>query len=173
MDSIFQILIIIIPAGVVFATSYFLIRTFLNNENRRRELEIRKASLSLVAPIRLQAYERVVIFLERLHPNNLVLRINKVGMTSHQLHAELLKTVKSEYEHNISQQIYMSHGAWELVKTAKEETLKLINISTTKVPENAKSQDLAAIILQIASSVDKMPSQVALEFLKKEIAQYY
>jgi hypothetical protein len=173
MDSIFEILKIIIPAGAVFATAYFLIRTFLNNENRRRELEIRKASLSLVAPIRLQAYERVVIFLERLHPNNLVLRVNKVGMTSHQLHAELLKTVKSEYEHNISQQIYMSHGAWELVKTAKEETLKLINISTTKVPENAKSQDLAAVILQITSSVDKMPSQVAQEFLKKEIAQYY
>ncbi|MCD6066683.1 MAG: hypothetical protein K0S33_1509 [Bacteroidetes bacterium] len=173
MGNIFEILLIVIAAGAVFATSYFLIRTFLNNENRRRELEIRKASLSLVAPIRLQAYERVVIFLERLHPNNLVLRVNKVGMTSHQLHAELLKTVKSEYEHNISQQIYMSHGAWELVKTAKEETLKLINISTTKVPENAKSQDLAAVILQITSSVDKMPSQVAQEFLKKEIAQYY
>lgn len=173
MGNIFEILLIVIAAGAVFATSYFLIRTFLNNENKRRELEIRKASLSLVAPIRLQAYERVVIFLERLHPNNLVLRVNKVGMTSHQLHAELLKTVKSEYEHNISQQIYMSHGAWELVKTAKEETLKLINISTTKVPENAKSQDLAAVILQITSSVDKMPSQVAQEFLKKEIAQYY
>lgn len=173
MESVFEILKIIIPAGAVFATAYFLIKSFLNNENRRRELEIRKSSLALVAPIRLQAYERVVIFLERLHPNNLVLRTNKVGMTSHQLHSELLKAVKSEYEHNISQQIYMSHGAWELVKTAKEETLKLINISTTKVPENAKSQELAAIILQIAASVDKMPSQVALEFMKKEIAQYY
>ncbi|HEY1038309.1 MAG TPA: hypothetical protein VGF30_02840 [Bacteroidia bacterium] len=173
MDTLLQIIIIIVPAGAVFVTAYFLIKTFLNNENRRREMEIRKASLSIVAPIRLQAYERVIIFLERLHPNNLVIRTNKVGMTSHQLHAELLKTVKTEYEHNISQQIYMSHGAWELVKTAKEETLKLINISTTKVPDNAKSQDLAVVILQIASSVDKMPSQVALEFMKKEIAQYY
>ena len=173
MEIIFQIVLIIVPAGAVFAMAFFMIKTFLNNENRRREIEIRKASLSIVAPIRLQAYERVVIFLERLHPNNLVIRTNKVGMTSHQLHAELLKTVKTEYEHNISQQIYMSHGAWELVKTAKEETLKLINISTSKVPENAKSQDLAGIILQIASSVDKMPSQVALEFMKKEIAQYY
>lgn len=173
MESVFEILKIIIPAGAVFATAYFLIRTFLNNENKRRELELRKSSLTIVAPIRLQAYERIVIFLERLHPNNLVLRVNKVGMTSHQLHSELIKAVKSEYEHNISQQIYISHGAWELIKTAKEETLKLINISTSKVPENAKSQDLASVILQIASSVDKMPSQVALEYLKKEIAQYY
>lgn len=173
MESLFQILLIVIPAGAVFATAFFLIRTFLNNENKRRELELRKSSLSIVAPIRLQAYERIVIFLERLHPNNLVLRVNKVGMTSHQLHMELIKAVKSEYDHNISQQIYISHGAWELIKTAKEETLKLINISTSKVPENAKSQDLASVILQIASSVDKMPSQVALEYLKKEIAQYY
>jgi NADH:ubiquinone oxidoreductase subunit 6 (subunit J) len=73
MESVFEILKIIIPAGAVFATAYFLIRTFLNNENKRRELEIRKSSLTIVAPIRLQAYERIVIFLERLHPNNLVL----------------------------------------------------------------------------------------------------
>ena len=87
MEVIFQIVLIIVPAGAVFATAFFMIKTFLNNENRRRELEIRKASLSIVAPIRLQAYERVVIFLERLHPNNLVIRTNKVVMTSHQLHA--------------------------------------------------------------------------------------
>jgi len=173
MEILFEVLLIVIPAGAVFATAFFLMHAFFNNENKRRDLEIRKSSLSIVAPIRLQAYERIVIFLERLHPNNLVLRTNKMGMTSHQLHMELIKTVKSEYEHNISQQIYISHGAWELIKTAKEETLKLINISTSKVPENAKSQDLAGVILQIASSVEKMPSQVALEYLKREIAQYY
>jgi hypothetical protein len=84
-----------------------------------------------------------------------------------------LKAVKTEYEHNVSQQVYVSYGAWELLKTSKEETIKLINISSTKVSESAKSQDLAAVILQLASSVDKMPSQVALEFLKREIAQTY
>ncbi len=173
MHELLEILKILIPAGAVFAATYFIVRSFLDNENKRRDQELRKSSLSIVTPIRLQAYERVVIFLERIHPNNLVLRVNKVGMTAHQLHSELIKTVKTEYEHNVSQQIYVSAGAWELLKTAKEETVKLINISSTKVPETAKSQDLAQVILQLCSSVDKMPSQMALEFLKKEIAQYY
>ncbi|MFL5753519.1 MAG: hypothetical protein ACJ76F_08935 [Bacteroidia bacterium] len=173
MHELLEILKILIPAGAVFAATYFIVKSFLDNENKRRDLEYRKSSLSIVAPIRLQAYERVIIFLERIHPNNLVLRVNKVGMTSHQLHSELVKTVKSEYEHNISQQIYMSAGAWELLRTAKEETIKLINISSTKVPDTAKGQDLAGIILQLSSSIDKMPSQVALEYLKKEIAQAF
>ena|ERR1700741_262656 len=173
MHELLEILKILIPAGAVFAATYFIVKSFLDNENKRRDLEYRKSSLSIVAPIRLQAYERVIIFLERIHPNNLVLRVNKVGMTSHQLHSELVKTVKSEYEHNISQQIYMSAGAWELLRTAKEETIKLINISSTKVPDSAKGQDLAGIILQLSSSIDKMPSQVALEYLKKEVAQAF
>lgn len=173
MHELLEILKILIPAGAVFAATYFIVKSFLDNENKRRDLEYRKSSLSIVAPIRLQAYERVIIFLERIHPNNLVLRVNKVGMTSHQLHSELVKTVKSEYEHNISQQIYMSAGAWELLRTAKEETIKLINISSTKVPDSSKGQELAAIILQLSSSIDKMPSQVALEYLKKEISQAF
>ncbi|HWY36493.1 MAG TPA: hypothetical protein VNX68_17745 [Nitrosopumilaceae archaeon] len=173
MQELLEILKILIPAGAVFAATYFIVKSFLDNDNKKRELEFRKSSLAIVTPIRLQAYERIIIFLERLHPNNLVLRITKVGMTSQQLHAELIKTVKNEYEHNISQQIYVSVGAWELVKTAKEETIKVINISSTKVPELAKGQDLAAIILQLSSSIDKMPSQVALEYLKREIGQSF
>lgn len=173
MHEFFELLKILIPAGAVFAATFFIVKSFLDNENKKREMELRRSSLAIVTPIRLQAYERLVIFLERLHPNNLVLRVNKVGMTAHQLHSELLKAVKTEYEHNVSQQVYVSYGAWELLKTSKEETIKLINISSTKVPENAKSQELASVILQLASSVDKMPSQVALEFLKREIAQTY
>lgn len=173
MEDLFDVFKILIPAAAVFAATYLIVRSFLNNENKRRDYELRKSSLSIVTPIRLQAYERVIIFLERIQPNTLVLRTNKVGMSAIQLHSELLRNIRSEYEHNISQQIYLSSGAWELVKTAKEETVKLINISTSKIPENAKGQDLAQIILQIASSVDKTPTQIAIEFLKKEIAQYY
>lgn len=173
MQDILDILKILIPAAAVFAATYFIVRSFLNSENKKREYELRKSQLSLTTPIRLQAYERIIIFLERIEPTNLVLRVNKAGINTAQLHGDLLKTIKSEYEHNISQQIYISAGAWHLVKTAKEETLKLVNISVTKIPENAKGQDLAQIILQIASGVDKTPTQIATEFLKKEVAQQF
>lgn len=173
MQDLLDILKILIPAAAVFAATFFIVRSFLNSENKKREYEFRKSQMALTTPIRLQAYERIIIFLERIEPNNLVLRVNKAGINTSQLHNDLLRTIKSEYEHNISQQIYVSASAWHLVKTAKEETLKLINISVTKIPENAKGQDLAHIILQIASGVEKTPTQIAIEFLKREVAQHF
>lgn len=173
MDAFLDILRILIPAAAVFAATYFIVKKFLDNEQKRREIEIRKSSVSLLTPIKLQAYERIVIFLERLHPNSLVIRVNRADLNAHQLHMELIKAIKSEYEHNLSQQIYMSHGAWELVKNAKEEILKLVNMSAAKIPGNSKGQDLAQMILQITGGIEKMPSQIAITYIKKEITQVF
>ena len=112
--------------------------------------------------------------MERINPNNLVIRVNKHGISSRQLHQDLIQTIKSEYEHNISQQIFVSHNTWELVKTSKEEIIKLINISATKVPTDAPSNELAMMILNIVANVDKkMPNEIALEYAKKEISKIF
>jgi hypothetical protein len=173
MEIFLELLKILIPAAAVFAATYFVVKTFLSNDQKRRDYELRKSQLNITTPIRLQAYERIILFLERIEPNNLVLRTNKAGMTIPLLHSELVKTIKTEYEHNISQQIYVSANAWHLVKTAKEETIKLVNISITKVPESSKGQELAQVILHIASSVEKTPTQIAIEYLKAEVAQHF
>jgi hypothetical protein len=174
MEGFIEILKIILPAGAVFAAAYLLVQKFLANEQKRRDFELKKNAQASITPLKIQAYERLVIFLERIHPNSIVVRVNKHGMTVHQLHQELVKTIKSEFEHNLSQQIYVSMGAWELVKTAKEEVIKLVNISATKVAQDASSNDLAMMILNITANIDKkMPNEIALEFIKKEAAQTF
>lgn len=174
MDALWEILRIILPATVVFAAAFFTQKHFLDNDQQRRDHELKKNAQSMLTPLRLQAYERIVIFLERVHPNTIVVRVNKHGMTAHQLHMELIKAIKSEYEHNLSQQIYVSHGAWELVKTTKEEITKLINVSATKVAHDAPSNDLAMMILNITSNLGKkLPNDVALEFIKKEVGHHF
>ncbi len=174
MDALWEILRIILPATVVFAAAFFTQKHFLENEQERRDHELKKSGQALLTPLKLQAYERIVIFLERVHPNTIVVRVNKHGMTSHQLHMELIKTIKSEYEHNLSQQIYVSFGAWELVKTTKEEITKLVNISATKVPHDSPANELAMMVLNISSNLGKkLPNDVALEFIKKEISQHF
>ncbi|MBS1636774.1 MAG: hypothetical protein JST26_12735 [Bacteroidetes bacterium] len=174
MNAVVEILKIILPAGAVFAATFFLVQRFLDNDQKRREFELKKASQSAITPLKIQAYERIVIFLERIHPNSLVIRVNKHGMTAQQLQRELVTAIKTEYEHNLSQQIYVSYGAWELVKTAKEEVIKLVNISSSKVPHDAPGSDLAVMILNITSGVEKkLPNEIALEFVKKEIAQTF
>src|ERR1700752_3046191 len=114
MNAFIDLLKIIIPAGAVFAAAYFLVKRFLDNEQKRREFELKKSSQANITPLKIQAYERIVIFLERINPNSLVVRVNKNNMNARQLHLELVSTIKAEYEHNLSQQIYMSEGAWEL-----------------------------------------------------------
>lgn len=174
METIIDLLKIILPATVVFLAVYFLFQKFFKNEQERREHELRKANINLTTPQKIQAYERIVIFLERINPSNLVIRVNKHGISSRQLHQDLIQSVKSEYEHNISQQIFVSHNTWELVKTAKEEIIKLINIAATKVPSDAPSNELAMMILNIVGGLDKkMPNEIALEYAKKEISKLF
>jgi hypothetical protein len=174
MEGVIEIFKIILPAATVFVAAFLILQRFLENDQKRREHELKKSSLATITPLKIQAYERVVIFLERIHPNSLVVRVNKHGMNAHQLHMELIKTIKSEYEHNLSQQIYVSYNAWELVKTAKEEIVKLINISATKVPNENTSNDLAMMILNITSNLEKkLPNEVALEYIKKEVSHIF
>jgi hypothetical protein len=173
MDAFIEILKIILPAGAVFAAAYLIVKRFLDNDQKQREMDLKKSNQTLITPLKIQAYERIIIFLERIHPNTLVIRTNKNGFSAQQLHMELIKTIKSEYEHNLSQQIYMSSAAWELVKNAKEEVMKLINISATKVAQDRSSNDLAMVILNVSSNLDKkLPSEIAIDFVKKEITRF-
>lgn len=174
MNALIELLKIIIPAAAVLAAAYFLVKRFLDNDQKRREHELKKNSQGTITPLKIQAYERIVIFLERINPNSLVIRVNKNGMNARQLHLELVAAIKTEYEHNLSQQIYMSAGAWELVKTAKEEIIKLVNVSSSKVVSDAPSSELAITVLNITASLEKkLPNEVALDYIKREIAQTF
>lgn len=174
MEAIIELLKIILPAAAVFLAVFFLAQKYFKDEQNKRDHELKKATLNITTPQKIQAYERIVIFLERINPNSLVIRVNKHGYNCRQLHQELVHSIKSEYEHNISQQIFVSHNTWELVKTAKEEIIKLINISATKVPSDAPGNELAMMILNIAANVDKkLPNELALEYTKKEIAKLF
>ncbi|MBK7311126.1 MAG: hypothetical protein IPI93_10100 [Sphingobacteriaceae bacterium] len=169
MEAFLEILKIVLPAAMVFVATYIILRSMLENDQKKREYEIRKKNNDAVLPLKIQAFERLVIYLERINPNTLVVRVNKNGMNAHQLQLELIRTIKSEYEHNLSQQIYVSYGSWELIKNAKEELIKLINISATKVHHEAPSNELAMMILNIAAGLEKkLPNDVALEYIKKE-----
>lgn len=169
MDSLLPaVILVVITAAIVFVVVYFVVREFFLNEARRRDAEHKKELASQVIPARMQAYERIVLLLERMAPSSLIMRVHKNGMTARQFQAELVKNIRSEYEHNISQQIYVSWQAWEGVKTAKEETIKIINIASTKVHDQSNGIDLSQVIFEICTQLKKLPTDVALEMVKKE-----
>lgn len=173
MNIWIQLLQIILPSLLTAAVILFLMREFFKAEENRRASEFKKHLANQTIPMKIQAYERMVIFLERLNPNALVLRVNKHNMTNKQLHYALIQTIKQEYEHNISQQLFISNGAWELIKTAKEEIIQLINIAYSKTQPDGSSNELSLTIINIAKSINKkLPHEIALEYLKKEAAQF-
>ena len=173
MDSLFEILKLILPASIVFLTSFYIIKNFLDSEAKKRVLDVKISNREFITPVRLQAYERLALFLERISPNSLVMRIHKNGMSARLLQTELLKTIRAEFEHNLSQQIYISNKGWEMVKNAKEEMIRLVNLSSARVSDAASGTELSQVIIDLASKIDKLAPQVALEYLKKEIAQTF
>ncbi|MDR1585138.1 MAG: hypothetical protein LBS07_03045 [Prevotellaceae bacterium] len=163
------ILYITIPALLVLLTAYLLIDKLLKNDERRRNFELRKNNLSQVTPVRLRAYERLALLLERTMPNTLVLNVVKPDMTCFDLQRELLSTVRQEFGHNASQQIYVSARLWEAVKATQESLLRLINMCASKCPPDAKASALAEMIVQVYSSSEQTPSETTLGMLKKEV----
>ena len=173
MTEFLEILKYILPSLVVFAAAYFLIRSFLDHEVKELKEEkkdvVRKQSL----PLRFQAYERIVLFLERISPPNLVLRVSIPGMSKEQLQAELLKTVREEYEHNLAQQIYISDKAWDLVKGAKEEVLSDINTAAGQMKEKNTVADYGQQVISLHLDKKSRAHDAALAFLKNEIREMF
>ena len=173
MSDFFEILKYVIPAGIVFATSYYLLKMFFDNEKRKDFIEIKKESQKVSMPIRLQAYERMVLFLERISPDNLVMRTANPRLNAQQMQLDLISTVRTEFEHNMSQQLYMSDEAWRLVKNSKEEVIRLINTAMGQLNDNASAIDLSSKVIELYSVSTNYPTTVTLEFLKKEIRMVF
>lgn len=119
--------------------------------------------------LRLQACERLILFLERIAPNNLILRVNTPDMTASQLQAALIRTIREEFEYNLSQQLYLSANTWELIRSAKEEAIRQINLAATDLKTGGSALDLAGAILQISLAQERSSVTGAIEAIKREI----
>ncbi|MBN4061780.1 MAG: hypothetical protein COA57_06325 [Flavobacteriales bacterium] len=172
-EIIFDILKIAIPAGLVVLVAYLIVKKFFENEEKKRRYESRKGNQQYTLPVRLQAYERMILFLERVSPESMLMRMNKPGMSAKALQSELTKTIRQEYEHNMAQQIYISNGAWELVKNAKEEMIRLVNIAASKMRDKATGLELSKTIFTMISEVGALPTHVAINYLKKEVRRMF
>ncbi len=171
MEIISEILKIILPALLVTITAWIVLRSLVKNDQEKRRQELILQNSRTIVPIKLQAYERIVLFLERISFESMLVRISSPGMTASQLHSGLLTTVRSEFEHNLSQQIYMSPQAWEIVRNARSGTIKLINSEFEKLPENASGMDFSKQLLSAVMDLDKEPTRVAIDFIKAEISR--
>lgn len=171
METLQDVLKITVPALLVFLTAYFLLRSLISNDQDKRRQEIILQNSRTVTPIKLQAYERIILFLERISLESLLVRVSTPDMSSTQLHSALLTTIRGEFEHNLSQQIYMSQQAWEVVKNARSNMIKIINSEAEKMPADSTGLALSKNLMEKIMELEKEPTRVAIEFIKAEVAR--
>ncbi len=173
METTLEILKYTLPAVIVFLTAFVLMRGLIRNNELRNQREIAESAGKTILPIRLQAYERLALLLERISPESLIMRVNKPGMGAKQLHAELLSSIRAEFEHNLSQQVYISNEAWERIRAARGNVINLVNAAADQVKEDATALTYSQKVFEQVLQLKTPPVQEALEFLKEEMRELY
>jgi hypothetical protein len=169
MELVADLIKVILPAGLVLWAMYLTVSSFIKKDLVQKELEIKAETTKTLLPIRLQAYERMALFLERISPNNLLIRLN--GQTPNVLSFQqlMLSEIREEFSHNLSQQVYMSDEAWTTVKNAMNETVALINLSAKDLSPDAPAIELSKRIFEIMMGKEVNPSDEALKVVKQEM----
>lgn len=168
-----EILKYTLPALFVFLATYLALSKVLNNERHRLHAEMVLNNQKFITPVRLQAYERMVLLMERISPQSLIMRLQRQDMTNKDLQSILLKTIRTEFEHNMAHQLYISDKAWEMVRMAKEDCIKFINQTALQTKPDGNSLQLCKMILEKLIDRDLDPTTKAISYLKSEIRELF
>jgi len=169
-DTIFILCLIVLPALLVFFTAQYMMKQHIANGVQLVKTEILKTNLNTFTPLKLQAYERIALFLERTSIPALIQSYAQAGQSARGFAAAATHAIKEEYSYNVSQQIYVSTQMWTLVKAIKEQHIQLFQTITASLPAEATAADLSQKLIEYLQSMEIQPQDRGLEFMKNEIA---
>lgn len=175
MDSMlgFPILVQLIVGSLrfvfIFGGAFFLLWYYLKHTRKTEPVQQAPDARHMLMPLRLQAFERFVLFLERVHPTNLIMRLNSPELSAKQLQSLVARTIREEFEYNLSQQLYISVPLWEMIRNAKEETIAMVNQAASELADEATAADLVKKIFSLTIEKGKLPVEEALDEIKLEL----
>ncbi len=153
----------------VFFTAYFVLKSHFDTYYNIKALEYKSLVVKDVLPLKLQAYERMTLFVERINPSNLMVRLHQPGMSAKEMQSLVLAEVKAEYQHNISQQLYISTDAWNIIKRVKDDTIGLLNHAVGGLPAEATAVELSKMIFVKLDELEENPYDLALLVMKNDL----
>ena len=168
-----EILKYTLPALIVLLAAWLVLSKMLREERERRNFELRKQDRSQTIPIMLRGYERLALLMERITPEHLLLNCDLQQMSVVELQKYMLSTIRAEFDHNVSQQVYVSDDVWAAVVIAKEETLRFVSDCASKLPPNATALQYANLMIEAYNLNGETPLQQALRLLKQEARRLY
>ncbi|WP_179008253.1 DUF7935 family protein [Winogradskyella forsetii] len=171
IDNIIELIFNIAPALVVGAIAYYFFKQHIENENSRRRFLLQKDLQKETFPLRLQAYERMALFLERIAPSKLLTRVHPTSSSKEDYESLLIATIEQEFEHNLSQQIYVSDQCWSITQAAKNATIQLIRKANINEKTDTANKLREVVLTEL---MDKpAPSNAALSFIKQEVSEMW
>ncbi|SFJ60746.1 DUF7935 family protein [Olleya namhaensis] len=170
-EQLLNVVMYSVPSIITGVIAYLFFREHMQNEEERRKFNIVKTLSKESLPVRLQAYERLALFLERISPNKLLLRVAPLSSDKQAYEDLLIKSIEQEFEHNLSQQIYLSDDCWTIVTASKSATIQLIRKVSMSEKIDSASKLREAILNEM---LDKAaPSNAGLHYIKKEVAEIW
>lgn len=171
LEKIIDVLLSLLPAVIVGAIAYYFFKQHIENEAGRRRYLLQRDRQKESFPIRLQAYERMALFLERISPSKLLTRVNPTSASKDDYETLLIANIEQEFEHNLSQQIYVSDDCWMIIIAAKNTTIQLIRKANMQESTDTANKLREVILTEL---MDKpAPSSTALSFIKKEVGDLW
>ncbi len=161
----------LLPAIVVGLIAYYFFKGHTANEEGRRRYLIQKEAQNQVIPMRLQAYERITLFLERMDPHKLLVRVKPFSDETAKYEELLIRNIEQEFDHNLTQQIYLTSECWNLVSAAKNATIHVIRQSAMR-EKNASADKMRESLLRNFME-EVTPSQKALVYVRKEVSELF
>lgn len=174
MELFLELLKFTIPGLIVFATAYLMLKLYLEDHQRLQNNQLRNEAMKISLPIRLQAFERLTLLCDRADITNTLLRVRNAGMTMGGLRAALIMAVRQEFEHNASQQLYVSDTLWKIITIARDETLKIISDAAEGLSPDQPDDEYVARILQILDEQEGLgPLQRAIVAIRTEAGRLF
>jgi len=170
---ILDILKFSITGFIVFTASWLVIKKFITETYGAKQTALQREVLQQTLPLKLQAYERIVIFLDRINPSNLLIRLHVSGISAKELQQIILTEVRTEYQHNIAQQLYVSNVSWQVVKRLKDDTLSMINNAANGLSEGASGIELSRTILSHLTTLETNPYEQGASIIISEINRIF
>lgn len=172
MDTtkIIELLFYALPALITGGVAYYFFQMHTKNEEGRRRFLLQKELQKNALPLRLQAYERMVLFLERINPTKLLIRITPISENKNDYENYVIAQIEQEFEHNLTQQIYMSDECWTIIMTAKNATIQMIRKAA--MSERVDSADKLREVILSDLMEKSTPSSAALSYMKNELKEF-
>lgn len=169
--KIIEILAYTLPSLITGGVAYYLFNLYFKEQQNTRRWLLQKDAQKDALPLRLQAYERMTLFLERISLTKLLVRISPISNEKIDYGNLIIDHIEQEFEHNLTQQIYMSDECWSIITTAKNATIQMIR--KIIIAEEIKDADGLRNVL-LNDLLDKQsPSNAALAYIKNEASQMW